>query len=84
MTEQVAQQLAFIAEHRHEDEATVLAEAMRQGIQTLYHQALIEAYLDNQVPRETLLRELGTERVAEIEYQRDALRRDIAWGMQHE
>jgi hypothetical protein len=79
----MAQQLAFIAEQRHEDEATILVHAMRQGVQVLYHEALIEGYLSNHVSHEMLVRELGIERVTEIEYQRDALQRDIAWGMRH-
>jgi len=43
--------------------------------------ALTEAYLLGEVPRETVLSELGAERLAEIEYQRDALRRDVEWGL---
>jgi hypothetical protein len=44
--------------------------------------ALIEAYLQGEVPRETILSELGAERLAEIEYQRDALQRDVEWGLE--
>jgi hypothetical protein len=43
--------------------------------------ALTEAYLQGEMPREAILSELGAERLAEIEYQRDALRRDVEWGL---
>jgi hypothetical protein len=78
----LTQQLTFVMAHRHEDEATVLALAVREGIQSLHRETLIEAYLLGQVPRETVLKELGAEHLEEIEYQRDALRRDVAWGME--
>ncbi len=52
---------------RHEDEATVLAQAVREGIHTLYCEVLIEAYLLGRVSRETVLKELGPEQLEEIE-----------------
>ena len=79
----LTQQLAFVMAQRREDEATVLAQAVREGIQALYREALIEAYLLGQVSHEMVLKELGAEQLEEIEYQRDALQRDVAWGMEH-
>ena len=79
----LAQQLAFVVARRREDEATVLARAVREGIQALYREALIEAYLLGQVSRGMVLKELGPEQLEEIEYQRDALQRDVAWGMEN-
>jgi len=78
----LTQQLTFVVTQRHEDEASVLAQAMRQGIQAMYHEALIESYLLGRTPRVVMLRELGPDRLAEIEYQRDTLQRDMAWGLQ--
>lgn len=53
------QQLTFLTEQRHEDESTILADAMRQGLQTLYHEALTEGYLNDGVSREMVVQELG-------------------------
>lgn len=78
----LTRQLTFVMAHRREDEATVLAQAVREGIQSLYRETLIEAYLLGKVSRETVLQELGAEHLEEIEYQRDALRRDVAWGVE--
>jgi hypothetical protein len=77
------QQLAFVVTKRHQDEATVLGQAVQEGIQVLYREALIESYLLGQVPREVVLKELGPERLEEIDYQRDALQRDVAWGLEN-
>jgi hypothetical protein len=77
----LTEQLAFVVAQRQEDEATILAQAVREGIKTLYQEALVEAYLLGQVSREIILKELGLEKLQEIEYQRDSFQRDIAWGL---
>jgi predicted nucleic acid-binding protein len=54
-----AQQLEFVSARRHADEAVVLAEAVRTGLQALYWDTLAEAYLLGQVTREQALEGLG-------------------------
>jgi hypothetical protein len=77
----LAEKLAFLQSQRAEDEATLLAQAVQEGIQVLYREALVEAYLLGKIPRERLLEEIGPEELEEIEYQRDALQRDVNWGI---
>jgi len=77
----VSQELAFVVSQRQQDETEILAQAMREGIRALYREALIEAYLMGRVSRETALKALGPEKLEETEYRRDALQRDVAWGM---
>lgn len=77
----LAEHLDFIVTKKGEDEAAVLAQALRTGVEALYQETLIEAYLMGEVARETVLRELGPVRLADIDYQRDAIRRDIEWGL---
>jgi hypothetical protein len=77
----LTEHLKFLVAQKGQDEATVLAQALRMGVETLYQEALIEAFLLGKMPRETALRELGPDRLAEVEYQRDALRRDVEWGL---
>lgn len=73
--------LGFLVEERGLDETAVIAEALRTGIDALYREALIEAYLFESLPRERVLRELEPAQLAEIEAQRDALRGDVSWGL---
>lgn len=68
----LAQKLAFMAAQCQQDESTILAQALREGIHALYRDALIEAYLTGNVARKDVLMELGPEMLKEIEYQRDA------------
>lgn len=77
----LTEHLKFLVNQKGQDEATVLAQALRMGVETLYQEALIEGFLLGEVSRETALRELGPERLSEVEYQRDALKRDVEWGL---
>ena len=77
----LAEHLDFLIAQKGQDEATVLAQAIRAGVEVLYREAQTEAYLLGNVPRETALRELGSEHLTEVDYQRDTLRRDVAWGL---
>ncbi|MCX7841155.1 MAG: hypothetical protein N2559_17090 [Anaerolineae bacterium] len=83
MNETLVQQLSFVVTQRRQDEATVLAQALREGIKSLYRESIIEAYLLGQITREQALKELGTEEFEAIEYQRESLRRDIEWGLKN-
>jgi hypothetical protein len=77
----LTERLDFLIAQKGQDEATVLAQALRAGVETLYQDALVEAYLLGKVPREKALQDLGSERLAEVDYQRDVLQRDIVWGL---
>ncbi len=80
----LTQQLEFVVTESKQDEASVLAQAVRRGLELLYKEALIEAFLMRRVPREKILHELGAEELAELEYQRDAFQHDVAWGLGNE
>lgn len=77
----LAEHLDFLVAERGEDEATILAEALRAGVEALYRETLIEGFLLGRIPRERLVHEIGPEGIAEIELQRDAIRRDVEWGL---
>lgn len=74
-------QLEFVATERKQDEASILAQAVRRGLELLYKEALIEAFLMGRVSRENILDVLGVEELADIEFQRDAFQKDVTWGL---
>lgn len=80
-TATLTEKLHFLASRRNENEATLLALALDEGVAALYREALIEAYLAGECSREEAVRELGSEVVEEVEFRRDATRRDVAWGL---
>lgn len=77
----LADHLDYLVSRQGQDEAAVLAQALRTGIEALYEETLIEEYLLGRVPRETLLQELGSERLNDVEDRKDALRREVEWGL---
>lgn len=77
----LAEHLEFLVSRGGQDEATVIAQALRKGIDALYEEALVEDFLLGRVGRETMLLEIGRERLEEIEYQRDTLGREVGWGL---
>jgi hypothetical protein len=81
MKETLSEHLEFLISHSGQDEATLLAQALRKGIDALYEEALVEEFLLGRVTRETVLQVLGRERLDEIEYQRNVLQREVGWGL---
>ncbi|MDI6794469.1 MAG: hypothetical protein QME81_16655 [bacterium] len=80
----LSRELSFVVAQRGIDETMVLAQAVQEGMRTLYRDAVIETYLFGGISREDALKELGPEMLNEVEYQRDALKKDIAWGLSDE
>lgn len=80
MSEKLLERLEFLVACRGEDEAAVLAQALRKGIDVLYEEVLVEEFLLGRVARETVLRALGPDRLDEIEYQRDVQQKEVGWG----
>ena len=76
-----AEKLTFIASHQRQEEASLLAQALDRGVDVLYREALIDEYLNGSLPRAELVQEVGPEAVVEIDAQREAIRKDIAWGL---
>lgn len=54
--------LDFLLEQSGQDKATLLARALRTSIETLYQEALTEAYLLGKVPREIVIEASPSER----------------------
>ena len=80
----VSRELAFIANRRGIDETNILAKAVREGIRVIYQEAVTEDYLAGKIPRDYALKELGLEKLMEIEFHREAIKKDIAWGLSDE
>lgn len=76
----LAEKLSYLASQRGEDEAALLARAVDAGVEALYREALIEAYLEGGCSREELVREFGLAAAAEVDERREAFERDVLWG----
>ena len=76
----VTHELAFLTERTGQDELTLLTQALRLGLSLLYRQTVEQAFIDEALTHADAVAALGPERVAEIEYARQALAQDIARG----
>lgn len=77
----VVDELRFLAERMGQDEETLLARALRLGIEMMYQQVVEQAFIEGTISREEAAAVLGEERLAEIEYAKQALAEDVARGV---
>lgn len=81
MSATIAEKLAYVASRQEEDQSKLLARAFDTGVDTLYREALVEAYLAGQCSRQDLVREIGAEAVGEIDARKEAILGDFEWGL---
>jgi len=74
-------ELEFIIQETGEDEVIVLAQAFREGLKHLYRQKVMGASIEGKLTRTEAVKIMGLETVEELEYQKDAIRKDIQWGL---
>ncbi len=66
------------------EESEILAQAVREGIRVLFQDAIVENYLNGNITRKAVIEKLGYEKVQRIDFQRDVIKKDIAWGLSDE
>lgn len=77
----VAQELDFLVQRTGQDELTLLSQAMRLGLNLLYSQTAEQAFIDGALTRAEAIAALGPQRVAAIEYAKQALAQDVRRGL---
>jgi phage FluMu protein gp41 len=74
-------ELSFLRQRTGQDEATLLARALRLGLTLLHRQIVEQGFIDGSVTRDEAITVLGRERVQEIEYAKRALAQDVTRGL---
>ena len=77
----ITRELDFLIQRTGQDELTLLSQAMRLGLGMLYRETAEQAFIDEALTRSEALAALGPQRVAEIEYAKQALAQDVARGL---
>lgn len=77
----IAQELEFLIRRTGQDELTLLSQAMRLGLGVLYRQTAEQAFIDDVLTRAEAIAALGSQRVTELEYAKQALAQDIRRGL---
>lgn len=76
-----ADKLAYLTAEDQASTETLLAKALATGVDALYREARLVAYVEGRCSRDEAVRDLGLEAVTEVDLQEDAFRRDIDWGL---
>lgn len=81
MADAVLKELALLARERGEEAETIIARAVKLGIEKLKQETILERYLKEEISREDAVKAVGLELVKLAERQRKALLEDIEWGL---
>jgi predicted transcriptional regulator len=77
----VSERVHELAEHHELEESAVIQQALEAGVETLYRDMVVRRYLDDEIPRETAVEQLGIDVVNEVDTARDAVEEDVRWGL---
>ena len=75
------EKIDLLLKKRGDDEATLLGHAVELGLDELYRAEIKSAYLRGELSREQAAEVLGADTVDELDYAREAVRADVAWGL---
>jgi hypothetical protein len=75
------QELAYLLQETGRDEASLLAEALQEGVHVLFRKYVRDAYMEGKLSRRRALRLLGVRAVEEIAAAWRAVEADVRGGM---
>ena len=81
MEDVVLRELEALARERKEDVATIIAKAVKIGIEKMRQDIILERYLKKAITREEAIKLVGMELVRLAERQREAVLEDVKWGL---
>lgn len=81
VTKTMRRKLDYLVRTTGQAEAEIVAQAVDEGLSELYRKQLSEAYLAGNIDREKAVHELGKDAVEELDYARNSIDADIAWGL---
>ncbi|RJS84205.1 hypothetical protein CW713_02955 [Methanophagales archaeon] len=81
MEDVVLRELETLAKERKEDVATIIAKAVKIGIEKIRQDTILERYLKKAITREEAIKLVGMELVRLAERQREAVLEDVKWGL---
>lgn len=77
----VLRELETLAKERKEDVTTIIANAVKIGIEKIRQETILERYLKKFITREAAIKLVGVEVVRLAERQREAVLEDVEWGL---
>ena len=81
MEDVVLRELETLTKERKEDVATIIAKAVKIGIEKMRQDTILERYLKKAITREEAIKLVGMELVRLADRQREAVLEDVKWGL---
>jgi len=81
MGDVVLRELETLAKERKEDVTTIIAHAVKIGIEKIRQETILEQYLNNLMTRAEAIKSVGLDIVRLAERQREAVLADVEWGL---
>lgn len=81
MEDETLRELETLAKERKEDVTTIIARAVRIGIEKIRQETVLEKYLKKMITREEAIKIVGLEAVTLAERQMKAVQEDVEWGL---
>jgi len=77
----VLRELETLAKEREEDVTTIIANAVKIGIEKIGQETILERYLKKRITREEAIKLVGMELVRLAEREKEAVLEDVEWGL---
>jgi hypothetical protein len=81
MEDVVLRELETLAKERKQDVTSIIANAVKIGIEKIRQDTILERYLKKLITREEAIKSVGMELVRLAERQREAVLEDVGWGL---
>ena len=77
----IRERLDYLVQTTGRPEAEIVAQAVDAGLTNMYRKRVADTYLAGELTREGACEALGEDAVAELDYARQAIEEDVAWGL---
>jgi predicted DNA-binding protein len=84
MSTNLRDKLDYLVRSTGRTESEIFAEAIEEGLTSIYHKQIIDAYLSGELDHEQAMAELGNEVIEELDYAMQSVEKDVKWGLKDE
>jgi predicted transcriptional regulator len=84
ITHSLRDKLDYLVRTTRRTETEIFAEAIEEGLTSIYRKQIIDAYLSDEIERQQAIEELGYEVVEELDYALQSVTKDVKWGLRDE
>jgi predicted DNA-binding protein len=84
-THSLRDKLDYLVRTTGRSETEIFAEAIEEGLTSIYRKQVIDAYLSGDMDRQQAIAELGgAEIIEELDYALQSVEKDVKWGLSDE